>query len=827
MKRITSIFFTISLFLGIPVHAKSTFSIADARQMASVQVDDNDWKAVHRAAQQLQEDIVRVVGKHLPTSSSNHILVGTLGHSQLIDSLASAGIFNADAIRGQWESFLIQPTNNGQLIVAGSDRRGTIYGIYEISKRIGVSPWYWWADVPVPQRSKILWTDGQILQKSPAVKYRGIFINDEDWGLKPWASNNYEKELGDIGPRTYERVFELVLRLGGNMVAPAMHSCTGAFYSHPESKVVADEMGVIITTSHCEPMLFNNAALSEWDTHRDGEWNYRTNRGTILGKFANRVAEAYEFENIYTVAMRGVHDEGMRGQTSPQERVAVLTDVISDQRKLLQLFTGKQAEEVPQIFVPYKETLDVYQAGLQVPEDVTLVWPDDNYGYMKRLSNPAEQRRSGGSGVYYHLSYLGTPHDYLWVCSTPPVLMYEELKKAYDTGCNRYWLLNVGDIKPMELGVQTFFDFARDPQAFDYRSINEHQAKMLANIFGEKYRKDFQYVLDEYYRLAWSRKPEYMGWDWQWDEPERCRLRDSEFSFQNYQEAQQRLADYESIARRVQGIMQKLDPQAQPAFFELIGFMVLGAEQMNRKFLFAQLNHEQHAAGHYAEANWAANESRAAFNRIEELCHIYNTQLDGKWNGMMTVPPGFVSLYQNMPDLNFTEGIEPKAVNLAVSSSKQKAEGCCVIDLTHPTHLTNATVIHGIGYDWDALQLGDAIASTTASADYTTGAIPADVLTLHVYCLPFFPIYEGKSNCFSISVDGQAPIVLENQFTEWSFPWKEQVLKNGKEFTLRVPIDKSRKQHTLQLKSIDTGQMVERIVLDWGGLKKSYLGPQK
>ena len=234
------------------------------------------------------------------------------------------------------------------------------------------------ADVPVVKKKAAYWTAGRLVGKSPKVKYRGIFINDEDWGLKPWASTNFEKELGDIGPKTYEQVFELVLRLGGNMVAPAMHSCTGAFYSHPDSKFVADEMGVIITTSHCEPMLFNNAALSEWDSKRDGEWNYRTNRKTILGKFANRVAEAYELDNIYTVAMRGVHDEGMRGQTSPEERVAVLTDVISDQRHLLELFTKKKASEVPQIFVPYKETLDVYQAGLQVPEDVTIVWPDDN-----------------------------------------------------------------------------------------------------------------------------------------------------------------------------------------------------------------------------------------------------------------------------------------------------------------------------------------------------------------------------------------------------------------------------------------------------------------
>ena len=824
MRRLLTIGFFLTVVLMISAQKKGSFVVFNDK-MASVEVDAADWKGVQRAAQQLREDILRVAGKNLEINPKQRILVGTLGKSKAVDELVASGRLDVNAIRGQWESFVIQPMNDGSLVVAGSDKRGTIYGVYEISRRIGVSPWYWWADVPVAKKKTVSWTAGRLVRTSPKVKYRGIFINDEDWGLKPWASTNFEKELGDIGPKTYERVFELVLRLGGNMVAPAMHSCTGAFYSHPDSKYVADEMGVIITTSHCEPMLFNNAALSEWDSKRDGEWNYRTNRKTILGKFANRVAEAYELDNIYTVAMRGVHDEGMRGQTTPEERVAVLTDVISDQRQLLELFTKQKASEVPQIFVPYKETLDVYQAGLQVPEDITLVWPDDNYGYMKRLSNAKELQRKGGSGVYYHLSYLGTPHDYLWICSTPPVLMYEELKKAYDTGGNRYWLLNVGDIKPMELGVQTFFDFARDVDNYDFANINTHQAEMLASIFGEKYKKDFQQILDEYYRLAWIRKPEYMGWEWQWDEPERCRLRDTEFSFQNYSQAQQRLADYAAIARHTKTIMNSLSEDSRPAFFELMGFMVMGSEQMNRKFLMAQLNHEQFAAGNMAEANWAAEQSKAANDSIQALCDTYNHQLNGKWRGMMTVPPGLVALYQNMPELQCAEGIAPKAVNLNVSADQRKLTQCQTIDLTKPVMKKNARVIHGLGYDWDVLQLGDALKDESASADYQFGAVSEDSVTLYIYSLPFFPIYEGKSNRFSVSLDGQASVTLENQFTEWSYSWKDQVMKNGKEFVVTLPVDKNKKRHTLRLASIDTGQMVERIVVDWGGLKPSYLGP--
>ncbi len=793
-----------------------TFNVAGKSAAAEVEVAASDDEAVKIAAENLRSDIRTAYDGTITHSNGHRIIAGTIGGSTLIDSLVQCGAISVNDVRGQWESYLIT-TNGGDLVVAGSDRRGTVYGIYELSRRIGVSPWAWWADVPVKKQKTLSVSASRYVKPSPSVKYRGVFINDEDWGLKPWASDNYEKELGDIGPKTYARVCELLLRLGGNMLAPAMHSCTGAFYTHPESKEVCDRMGIIITTSHCEPMLFNNACEEEWNSQRDGEWNYRTNRNTILGKFASRVAEAHEKDNIYTIAMRGVHDEGMRGQTTPQERVAVLDDVIRDQRMLLELFTRKSADEVPQIFVPYKETLDVYEHGLRVPDDVTIVWPDDNYGYMKRLSNPDEQKRSGGSGVYYHLSYLGAPHDYLWLCTTPPVLMYEELSKAYATGADRYWLLNVGDIKPMELDIQLFFDLADNVGAFDFKKINTHQADMLANIFGEKHRLAFQQILDEYYRLAWSRKPEYMGWDRQWDRHDWERIRDTEFSFENYNDAQRRLADYYRIANRTRQLMQSLPAHQQPAFFQLLGYSVMAAEQMNRKFLLAQLNHEQHRQGNAAQANWAADQSQAANDSINSLCHIYNTQLDGKWNHMMTVPPGFVSLYQNMPELQRTPGVQPQAVDLATDSRKDKLDGCTVLDLTQ----ARSGVVHGLGYDWDVLQLHDG-----ATHDFTfTTAADADSVTLHLYALPFFPIYAGKGNAYGVSIDGGSMTVVENPFKEYEERWKRQVMINGKYSTVRLPLDTTRRTHTLRLHTIDEGQIIERVIIDWGGLRQSYIGP--
>ncbi len=803
------------LFATAQAATAQTFTLADRGNAADICVATDDYEGVKIAAQNLHNDIRLAYDGQITTSNGRRVIIGTIGHSALIDSLVRNQKIDVRDIKDGWERFIIEGCGDN-LVIAGSDRRGTIYGIYELSRRIGVTPWTWWADVPVKQQKLLTIDAKRFVKASPSIRYRGIFINDEDWGLKPWASLNYEKELDDIGPKTYERVCELILRLGGNMLAPAMHTCTGAFYSHPESKVVADRLGVIITTSHCEPMLFNNASLDEWDGKRDGAWDYRTNRNTILGKFANRVAEACTYDNIYTTAMRGVHDEGMHGARTPQERVAVLTEVIKDQRNLLELFTKKPANEVPQIFVPYKEALDVYLAGLQVPDDITLIWVDDNYGYMKRLSTPEEQKRSGRSGVYYHLSYLGAPHDYLWLNTTAPVLMYEELIKAYRTGADRYWLLNVGDIKPMELGMQTFFELADNVEAFDFEKINSHQATYLASIFGEKYRKDFQFMLGEYYRLAWSRKPEYMGWDRMWDRKDKELLHDTEFSFQHYNDAQRRLADYQRIATKAKSIMQQLPEVQRPAFYELMAFQIMAAEQMNRKFLMAQLNHEKHAAGLEAEANWAADRSQEAYDSIEALQHTYNTLLDGKWNEMMRISTAYMSKQHLLPQLFRTAGVQAKAVDLRIDKKKDRLEGCTLVDLTK----ANKGIVRGVGYDWHVLQLmqGD-------THDFTLGKIEADSVTLHIYALPFFPVYAGKGNAYGISLDGGKMVKVENKFVEYGESWKDQVMQNGKHSVVTLPIDRSKSRHTLRLHGVDDGQMIERLIVDWGGLKPTYVGP--
>lgn len=779
---------------------------------ATVSYSQEEPKQVLRAINDLRIDIERVTGagKDGVRKEGGQIVVGTYG-SKTIEKLIAKGLLKEQDLMGKWESYVITVTNESEprLVIAGSDKRGTIYGIYEVSQRIGVTPWYWWADVPVRQNPQASIDCDYYASGEPTVRYRGIFINDEDWGLKPWAASNYERELGDIGPKTYARVCELLLRLKANMLAPAMHSCTGAFYSHPQSKVVCDSFGIIITTSHCEPLLLNNAASTEWDQLRDGDWNYKTNRETILQKWDDRLSAASKYENIYTTAMRGLHDAGLQGNLPLEERVPLITKVIDDQRQLLEKHIGRQASEIPQIFVPYKETMDIYENGLQVPDDITLVWVDDNYGYMKRVSNPEEQQRKGRAGVYYHLSYLGAPHDYLWLNTTPPVLMYEELKKAYDCGADHYWLLNVGDIKPMELGIQTFMDMAWNIHAFDFDTVNRYQANLLTRLFLCNHK--VQSLLDTYYRLAWSRKPEFMGWEFEWDDEAHTGLKPTEYSFQNYGEAQHRLADYRHISDEAERLS-----DGSAAWFEMVQFPIQAAYQMNRKFLMAQLNHELLVQGRRAEANWAAHQSQIAYDSINTLNRRYNSLLDGKWRGMMALAPGWCALYQKMPDVAFSEGAGMTPVDLLPVD--EPLQGCQVLNLTQfASKSDDARLVRGLGYDWLVMQLG--------SATYGFDAVDADSVDVFFYTVPFWPLYAGTSNCVSVTVDGSQPQAFENKFKEYDRNWKDQVMRNGAPCRLRFAVDRSKRSHTVTFQALDPGQMLQKVIIDWGGLQPSYLGP--
>jgi len=772
---------------------------------ATIVYHKNDHPLVAHMAGVMADDIERVSGVRPKVTAESELparlYVSGKAGPVIVLTTTKKGKWHKN-LSGSWERYAID-TRDDNLYITGSDARGLAYGVLHVSEAIGVSPWYWFADIPADKSNKRVFDyQENIVSKSPTVKYRGVFINDEDWGLKTWAEKNFDKELGDIGPKTYDKVCELILRLRGNMLAPAMHTCTGAFYSHPESQKVADKWGIMITTSHCEPLLFNNAAPSEWDKARDGEWNYETNSRTILKKLDDRIRETTPYDNIYTMGMRGLHDEAMKGSTDPTDRARTLEKVFAQQRAILSKHKKMKAERLPQIFVPYKETLDIYDAGLRVPEDITLVWPDDNYGYMKRVSNAGERRRKGGSGVYYHISYLGTPHDNLWIATTAPMLMYEELKKAYDAGADRYWLLNVGDIKPGEIETQMFMDMAWDFDAFNYDNANRYQAEWLARTFRSQV-SPFQFVLDHYYRLAWDRKPEFMGYEYEWSSDEENRLHDSDFSFENGT-AQKRLMDYQDICDAYDAIERAVAPDLRPALFEMLGYAVHSACQMNRKFLYAQRNHETGSAVY-------ADLARQAYREIERLRVQYNTMLDGKWREMISeIPPGFCAKYQLMPELS-----DQPTTAYRLPADQVHPELLYKIDLAGLTVEEPFRLLEGIGTDWKALQMGQPLdLQATGSIDIPVPSaigLLASTITVCVSVVPMWPVATDRSNRFSVSVDHGEAQVCENIFKEWGPEWKLQVLENRKEFVVTLPLDKSRSQHVITLSIIDPGQIVQKI----------------
>ena len=796
MKRTLTLFVAYFLMIGF-ISAQERTSSVDLTK-ATIVYHEGDAPLVKHMAQVLADDIERVAGARPEVSTKKGkgpiVSIGTTKQTGLHREL-----------RNTWERYAID-TKNGNVFITGSDARGLAYGVLHVSEAIGVSPWYWFADVPVDKSNKRVQNYSEnYVSASPSIKNRGIFINDEDWGLKTWSAKTFEKELGDIGPKTYDRVCELILRLKGNMLAPAMHSCTGPFYTHPESQRMADKWGIMITTSHCEPLLFNNASTLEWDKKVDGEWNYETNSENILKKLDNRIRETAQYDNIYTTGLRGLHDEAMKGSKDPVVRARTLEDVMAKQRAILEKYKHKKAVLIPQIFVPYKEALDIYDAGLRVPEDITLVWPDDNYSYMKRVSNSEEQRRSGHSGVYYHISYCGTPHDNLWIATTAPMLMYEEMLKAYTAGADRYWLLNVGDIKPMEIEMQMFMDMAYNFDSFSYDNANTYQAGWLAKQFGNKYLPTFQFILDNYYRLAWDRKPEFMGYEMNWDTPEYARIYDTDFSFQTGT-AQRRLTEYQDICFAYDATERELSPEQRPALFEMLGYAVHSANQMNRKFLYAQANHE---TGNtlYAEM------SKEACREIDRLLERYNTQLDGKWNQMMSeVPPGYKSLYQNMPE--FTD--KPTDA-YRLPDNQRHPELLHKLDLSSLSVSLPFRLLDGIGTDWKALQLGQPLddACITSSIDLpipdNTLATSTDSVSLCISVVPMWPVSTERSNRFAVSVDGGKAEVCENKFKEWGREWKLQVLENRKEFLVTLPLDKNRREHIITLSIIDPGQIVQKI----------------
>ncbi|RGN31109.1 hypothetical protein DXB65_21785 [Bacteroides oleiciplenus] len=645
----------------------NVFSLVGKKDKACVYYDTKDFEVVKTTAGLFANDVKEVSGQILGVATTkevpqkNCIIVGTLGHNEWIDQMVAKKKLDVEPLKNRWESYLVQLVRNPlpgvekALVIVGSDRRGAAYGLLSVSRTIGVSPWYWWADAPIVKKDQLNLKVDKYISKEPTVKYRGIFINDEDWGLYRWSKRNFEKEVGNFGPRTYAKVCELLLRLQANYLCPAMHDASMAFHRIPENRLVADRFAILMGASHCEPLLFNTA--SEWKRDTMGEWDYINNKKGVDSVLNARVKECAPFENVYTLALRGLHDRAMNASNDMGDRKDMLQEALMAQRQMLIDAIGKPGEEIPQAFTPYKEVLDVYDEGLELPDDVTIIWPDDNYGYMKRLSSPKEQKRSGRSGVYYHSSYLGKPHDHLWMNTVSPTLMYEELRKAYDATADRIWLLNAGDIKSCEFAVDYFLTMAFDIDSFNFERAANYRTEWLCGMLGDEYRNEYQDVVNSFYKLAFARKPEFMGWGYQWttDKHGKERNTDTDFSLTNYREVDNRLSEYRRIGNVVEKILNNMSDEKQKAcFYQSLYYPVKGCELLNRMILDGQRN-RWYSIQQRASAKELEKSAKLCYDSLEVITKGYNSLLDGKWDHVMTMKQGFAAAYFELPKLRDVE----------------------------------------------------------------------------------------------------------------------------------------------------------------------------
>lgn len=604
-----------------------SFALVRNHAAAALVVDAADYKGVVRAAGDLQADVERVTGVKPQIANApagaNVVLIGTVGKSAVIDGLVKAGKLKVDTIQGKWESFVIAtvadplPGVKQALVIAGSDKRGTIYGIYEVSEQIGVSPWYWWADVPVRHRAALSIQSGTYVQGPPAVKYRGIFINDEAPALTGWA----KEKFGGLNSKMYTHVFELILRLRGNYLWPAMWD--NAFNEDdPENPRLADEYGVVMGTSHHEPMM---RSYQEW-MHRkahlgNGQWDYASNKPAIQQFFREGIENGKNYEAIVTVGMRGENDVGMTSTGSFESDKAQLEQIIVDQRQILRDVTGKDPKEIPQLWALFTEVLKYYDAGMKVPDDVTLLFTDDNVGDIRRLPTTTEAKRSGGAGIYYHMDMHGGPYSYQWLNSNPLPKIWEQMSLAYRHGADRIWIVNIGDIKPLEVPIEFFLRLGWNPDEMSKDRIADWTKAWARREFGPEHATEIADIVAKYGKYNGWRKPEQM--------------RPETYSVLNYREAERVEAAWKDLIARAEAVGAKLPPEAQDAYYQLVLHPVKACGNVVLMNIAAGRNHVFAAQGR-ASTNDEAALVHELFVKDQELTDFYNHKLGGgRWNHMM------------------------------------------------------------------------------------------------------------------------------------------------------------------------------------------------
>ncbi|HKO20744.1 MAG TPA: glycosyl hydrolase 115 family protein [Acidobacteriaceae bacterium] len=848
--------------------ASGYFVLCGGGQIPPLYVASQDSPTVRLVADAFAGDVERVTGKRPKILTGTEapaakylIIIGTIGQSPLLDKLRANRKLDTSAVEGKWEAAVTTvvhhpfPRVDSALVIAGSDRRGTAYAVFDLSRRIGVSPWNWWADVPIRHHAFLAVNLDRYVQGPPSVKYRGIFLNDEDWGLRPWAAQKMDPELQNIGPHTYARVFELLLRLHANTLWPAMHPRTLPFNAVPENANLADKWGIVMGSSHSEALLRNN--VGEWNYKLNGPWNYQLNRAAIMRYWDERLKSNGKFENIYTVGMRGVHDGPLEATGSPEDKARLVGKVIADQEQLLAARVNPDVTQIPQVIWLYKEVLGLYRVGMKIPDDVTLGWSDDNYGYIRELPNEQEQERPGGSALYYHVSYFGEPHDYLWLCSTPPAQIREELTKAWDHGVRKMWILNVGDLKPAEMDIDYFLRMAwNEPTT---ARLSQHDFLMAWNReqFPDAYASSIADLMDTYFQLNFIRKPEFMGFNGNGKPIERTAFNPLSWGDQN----RKRLLDWGTLSTRAAALGLRLPPEYRDAYFELTGYPIAAAAAQNAKFLWDDRSYLDADEGHDRFEQSDTRHVKGAYDRIQSLTQRYNQLAGGKWDGIMSSAPRHLAVFglpatvetgADPPALPSTWGVS-KSDNATPKFGARFAERdrTVSIDAVHfesernsnqgmwqrrtDLGLPGGSVFFGepgrvAAADWVNAGKPDSkrALSTAPWIEYKfTTADDGDAL-LSLYLLPTFPVDSERRLTYAVIVDGGAPVVLDASGAEdhrdGLTPWASNVLRNAAIQTVGIGNLRAGR-HTLRLVYGDPGVVFQHVLITFGGAAPAYPFP--
>ncbi|WP_289057317.1 glycosyl hydrolase 115 family protein [uncultured Flavobacterium sp.] len=819
------------------------FPLVSKGKIASIFVDDKDYTGVLKVVGHLENDIFKVSDLHpkrikkIAGAEDFVVIIGTLGKSKIIDQLAKQGKIDVHQLQGKWEKFTTQIIENPfkgikkALVIAGSDKRGTIYGIYDLSNQIGISPWYFWADVPVKKQSELHVLPGVHTQGEPKVKYRGIFINDEAPALTGWAFEKY----GGFNSKFYDTVFELILRMKGNYLWPAMWG--RMFYvEDPQNAFLADEYGIVMGTSHHEPLT---RAHAEWGKS-NGKWDFNTNSEALIQFWKDGIKRMGNKETIVTIGMRGDGDEPMTEGTA----IDLLENIVKTQRNIIQEVTKKPIEETPQMWALYKEVQDYYDKGMTVPDDVTLLLCDDNWGNIRKLPELDSKPRKGGYGIYYHYDYVGGPRNYKWINTNQIERTWEQMDLAYQYGVDKIWIVNVGDIKPMEFPIAFFLDMAWNPEKFNAENLADYYVNWAKENFGNQFTEEIATILKLYTKYNARRKPELLD--------------AKTYSVTNYNEADRVVADYQNLVEKANFINEKLQPEYKDAFYQLVLFPVLASSNLNEMYV-ATAKNQLYAAQGNAVANAYAEKVKELFEKDSELTNYYHTKLaNGKWNHMMSQTHIGYDNWQQ-PEKNVIP--KTKTVEISIKAqAKISTENSPKVETSITKNLENAhgfvendgyisiesknyskainsdsvkwTLIPNLGKTDSGITIKPSniqpfeISEQSPRLEYDVCFFSKGKVKVKAYFSPTINFKIGNGLKYGIAFDSEKPQIMNLNEDSSEKNWAESVANNIKIITSTHQIENAG-NHVLKIYAIDSALVLQKIVIETedGKVLESYLGP--